>query len=271
MPTARRRLCLARVFAYLRFFKEFSMFKSHLVSIVSLASVACVVHAQPTRFQNQPQPAPVAVQPTPVQPAPVEPAPAGKPIATPVVAAPSASPEVPVLFVGAGGLPSVVSIGNFDANAAADPTPALPFQEIAPLPEPPVEIKALSADGRPTEFKAGSADALYLWQDAKGTRWHVRTTTKGQWHRFHGVITGESAITGVRATRTEWNDRVRATPQRVAFDLVTRGATDGFDFNVAGDKCIRVTVIVDGRRQADKIKLGAAATSPQHAHFRICP
>jgi hypothetical protein len=216
------------------------------VLLMSTVATGCVVHAA--------APPPVA--------API-PAPTAEPVATPAPAAtPPATDAVNV---------AAPVDAAFDPNGAADPSKIIVYVEPAEVAEPAAESKVLSADGRPKDFKAGAADAVYLWQDARGTRWHLRTTTTGAWHRFRGYIVAESTFTGVKPTKTEWADRVRVTDKRIGFDFFTRGGTDGFDFNVTGDKCVRFAVLVDGKPQADKVKLGAASTAPARAHFKLCP
>jgi hypothetical protein len=146
-----------------------------------------------------------------------------------------------------------------------------PFADTAEPTDAPKESKNSVADGRPKDFKAGVAESLWIWQDAKGTRWHVRGSTKENLHRFSGFVTGEADLKGVKATKTEWADRVMHKGKRAAFDFYVKGASDGMDFDVTGNGCVRFYLMIDGKpADADKINLGKDAVHPEKAHFKLC-
>src|SRR5687767_14577792 len=46
--------------------------------------------------------------------------------------------------------------------------------------------RGLNPEGQPRELRAGAPHRYYAWHDSQG--WHLRTTTAGERHRFHGEI-----------------------------------------------------------------------------------
>ncbi len=162
------------------------------------------------------------------------------------------------------------------ATPAATPAPSTPaaggMAETELPAEAPNEARASMADGRPKSFKAGAPEAFWVWQDAKGTQWHLRSTTKNMPHRFHGAIVGDGELKKVASTRTEAGDRFKLTGgKRASFDFATESASDGLDFEVANDSCVRFVLFVDGKpAPADKINLGKDAVHPQGSNFKLC-
>lgn len=138
--------------------------------------------------------------------------------------------------------------------------------------EPAVSMKYSVADGRPKGFKENAAEAVWIWHEDKGKSWHVRTTTKKLLHRFTGIVAGEGGpITELHLTKTEWNDKIRATQKGIGFDFETQGHDDGFDFKVAGNHCVRFAVKVDGKPAPGVINVGAGDAHPSQSHFKLCP
>ena len=132
------------------------------------------------------------------------------------------------------------------------------------------DAKAGIADGRPKEYKPGVPESLWIWQDEKGSRWHVRASTKSHLHRFNGFIVADGKLKNARPTRTEWSDRVRVSGNRASFDVYTDGDADGIDFDVAGNGCVRFYLAIDGKAQPQLIHLGKDGVRPEKAHFKLC-
>lgn len=57
----------------------------------------------------------------------------------------------------------------------------------------------------------------------------------------------------------------------IAFNLVTEGNQDGFDFRVSTATCVEFELRIDGDGDPTRIHLGAAQTHPSSAHFLLCP
>jgi hypothetical protein len=121
--------------------------------------------------------------------------------------------------------------------------------------------------GRPA-FSAGDPENYWVWHDGGG--WHLRTTTASHSHRFHGWVEAvDGRITEVRATRLEWNDRVRAVPRGIEFDFVTDGNEDGFDWRVSSG-CNRFHLQIDGVERPDRVHIGGASHIPSEMPFARC-
>ncbi|HUL61356.1 MAG TPA: hypothetical protein VLU43_18910 [Anaeromyxobacteraceae bacterium] len=123
------------------------------------------------------------------------------------------------------------------------------------------------APGRPI-FGPGAPEAYWIWHDGGG--WHLRSTTAGMPHRFHGTILplgGE--ITDARPIRPDLPDRVRVGPGGITFDLVTQGGEDGFDWHVSSG-CNRFEIFIDGAARPGHVRLGGPSNSPQHVPFDRC-
>jgi hypothetical protein len=202
-----------------------------------LLATACVVNAGPPPSNN-----------------PAPPPPASTPAAT-ASAAPATTGS---------SAPAPATSGSAQASG---------FQETEEPAEAPKESKYAAADGRPKDFKAGAAEALWIWQDAKGSHWHLRTTTKDKPHRFHGVAIGDGDLKGVKSVRTEAGDRFRVKgTKRASFDFNTDGASDGLDFDLDKTSCVRFVLFIDGKPAApERIQLGKDAAHPQGHNFKLCP
>jgi hypothetical protein len=165
--------------------------------------------------------------------------------------------------------PAPASSGTASASAPS----AGGFTETEVPAEAPKEAKQSMADGRPKGFKAGAGESFWVWQDAKGSHWHLRSTTKDKPHRFHGVVVGDGELKKVASIRTESGDRFRLKGgKRASFDFSTEGASDGLDFDVANDSCVRFVLFVDGQPAGvDRINIGKDAAHPQGNNFKLCP
>jgi hypothetical protein len=123
------------------------------------------------------------------------------------------------------------------------------------------------ASGRPA-FGPGAPEAYWVWHDGGG--WHLRSTTAGKPRRFHGTVVplgGE--ITDARPIRPNDVERVRIAPGGIAFDFLTQGGEDGFDWHVSSG-CNRFEIYVDGAARPGHVRLGGPANSPQHVPFDRC-
>ena len=121
------------------------------------------------------------------------------------------------------------------------------------------------APGQPV-FGPGAPEAYWIWHDTGG--WHLRSTTAGQAHRFHGMIVpvgGE--ITDARPMGPP--DRVRVGPGGISFDFVTRGGEDGFDWHVSSG-CNRFEIYIDGVARPGHVRLGGPSNAPRHVPFDRC-
>ena len=197
----------------------------------------CVVQAGPT------DPASAAAAPAPPPP----PGPTAAP--APVAAAPVAAPVAPASAAPTSGFQDTTDPAASDAAKDA---------------------KASIADGRPKAYKSGTPESLWIWQDAKGTRWHVRASTMATRHHFQGFVVADGDLKSARATKPEWNDKVKVTGKRASFDWSTDGWSDGMDFDIAGNGCIRFYLLIDGKQQPQRIHLGKEGAHPEKAHFKLC-
>lgn len=135
----------------------------------------------------------------------------------------------------------------------------------------PVELPATTADDRPAGFQETSGYGFWVWRGAKG-EWHVRTTTQGKEHHFHGEIAvrGNGVMTDLKASRAELNDRVRGNPSGVGFEFKTAGFQDGVDFKVDPGSCIEFDLKIDNKPQPNKIYLGGRQQNPGSHWFKLC-
>jgi hypothetical protein len=122
------------------------------------------------------------------------------------------------------------------------------------------------------DLRDAPADGLWIWHDERGSEWHLRTSTHGPSHRFNGrVWLSEGSFAGVRPSRTEWNDRLRATGRAIEFDFHTQNGVDGFEFRATGARCIHFALSMDGRQGTDSIHIGARGAHPKEHVFTLCP
>jgi hypothetical protein len=218
---------------------------------VVLVASACVVNVPPPSNSAPPASDPnVAPAADPAAPAPLAASDAGAPAPATLDA----------------GKPVVVDAGTADASIEVKP-----FAETTDPSDPAKEGKRSVADGRPKAYKAGVPESYWVWQDEKGSGWHLRMSTKDNLHRFNGFISGDADLKNVKSTRTEWSDRLKHSGKRAAFDLYVLGVADGIDFQVAGNGCVRFYLLIDGKpADASRINLGKDAAHPEKAHFKLC-
>jgi hypothetical protein len=159
------------------------------------------------------------------------------------------------------------------AAVDAKPTPAAATPAVnagAMAVSPPV-MKEVAIEGRPKDYKAGVPESFWVWQDAKGNGWNVRVSTKEKLHRFHGFIVGDNNLKNVKATKTEWTDRLRHKEKRAAFDFYVNGGADGIDFNAEPGTCVRFFLMIDGKAaDTQRIFLGKDGVHPEKSHFKLC-
>lgn len=135
----------------------------------------------------------------------------------------------------------------------------------------PVQLAASTADDRPAGYQETSGYGFWVWRGPKGG-WHVRTTTQGKSHHFHGEIAvrGSGVMTDLKASKAELNDRVRGNPSGVGFEFQTAGFEDGVDFKVEPGNCIEFDLKIDGKPQPGKIYIGGRQTNPGSYWFKLC-
>jgi hypothetical protein len=124
----------------------------------------------------------------------------------------------------------------------------------------------------PKDLRDSGLDGVWVWHDERGNEWHLRTSTHGPAHRFNGrVWLGEGSFAGVRPSRTEWSDRLRATGKAIEFDFRMQNGGDGFEFRVGGARCVHFALFIDGRSDTDSIHIGASGAHPKEHAFTLCP
>jgi hypothetical protein len=212
-----------------------------LVSLLfALAAPACTVTSRSSAPRSSPMSSAAAA------PAPVASVPAGSPAgaAPPMTAAPSdgrAEPRDPAFI--------------------STPEPR----------QRPASHPRGSALGMSKELRDSAVDGLWVWHDERGSEWHLRTSTHGPAHRFSGrVWLSEGSFAGVRPSRTEWSDRLRASGKAIEFDFRSQTGVDGFEFRATG-RCVHFALSMDGRRDTDSIHVGASGAHPREHVFTLCP
>lgn len=213
----------------------------------------------PTPEPASPAPAPThaaAPAPAPAQPAPVHPAtPAPAPTANPASPPPVPAPKK-------------------EATAGKTAKPAQPA--FAPPPKPkekPSERKASDAIGAPPNLHPGAPLAYWIWKDAKGNGWHLRTTAPAKDnHRFSGRVWVDGTLSDLKPTALEgMQDRLKKEDEGVlVFDFLTGGASDGFDFQVASGRCVTFHLLVDGKPAPKEVEIGQKEIPAGSATFRLC-
>lgn len=196
-------------------------------------------------------------------PPPAAAAPAAPPPAT---AAPAPAPTPAPVATAAPG-----PVVGAPTTANADPLP--PNQPPVTEPPPPnatiISLAPNVAMGQPPGLHAGAPASYWVWRTADGW-WHLRTTTqKGTPHRFWGKIAPEKGeFSEVKASRLEFNDRVKMSPNHVLFAFDTNGHLDGFDFRTQGLHCVKFYLHNTGNHM---IFIGEKQVQPQHGYFSLCP
>lgn len=145
------------------------------------------------------------------------------------------------------------------------------YKKGAKSPKEVATLPASTADDRPAGFQETSGPGFWIWRGPKDG-WHVRTTTGGKQHNFHGEIAvrGSGVMTDLRASRTELNDRVRGNPSGAAFEFKTAGFKDGVDFKVDAGGCLEFDLKLNGKGQPAKIYIGGRQTNPPSHWFKLC-
>lgn len=273
--------------------------------ISGIATNGCVIKTTtsdaaspaPAAARATPSPAPAPAAPSPASPAaapspdpapaPAKPAPApapAKPAPTP--AGPAKVPANPMLPKPATPAPAPTPATNpTPLPKPATPTPAPTAQKdkkpppqpvFTPPPKPkarpqPAERKATEANGIPPGMKPGARLAYWIWRDADGVTWHLRTTAGGAFHRFTGRVWVDGTVTTLTAANLDQLDRMKKEDDGVfVFDFQTLDHIDGFDFKVSAGRCVTFHLFVDGKESPEIIELGSKEVSPGSATFRLC-
>ncbi len=111
--------------------------------------------------------------------------------------------------------------------------------------------------------------SYWIWRE-DGV-WRVRATAGGQPHRFQGTVIGlNGSIADLAVTDSALRDRVALVGDAVQFDFDAASGRPGFDFTVAGG-CARFDLLLDGKRRADRVRIGGHARVPTRDPFERCP
>jgi hypothetical protein len=126
--------------------------------------------------------------------------------------------------------------------------------------------------GKPKQLDGGPA--IYIW--VSDGLWHVRLYSGGDGrgaHRFQGSVAGvRGGVLDLSLTRDDLKEAVALAGDAVQFDVEVKGDDDeGFDVRVASGGCARFDLYVDGRRHADKVRLGPRLQRPPRVPFDRCP
>jgi hypothetical protein len=120
-------------------------------------------------------------------------------------------------------------------------------------------------------MKEGAPLAYWIWRDADGITWHLRTTAGGPEHGFTGRVWADGTISDLKAARLETNDRLRKEDEGVlVFDFDTDVSIDGFDFKVAAGRCVTFHLLIDGKPAPKDVEIGQKEVRPGTATFRLC-
>lgn len=115
-----------------------------------------------------------------------------------------------------------------------------------------------------TERAAG----FRVWFEAG--EWHLRAGGGNRVHRYQGTLAGTNgSVTSLRPTRSSLREHVALVGDAVQFDLEV-SAGEGFDAKVAGG-CVRLDLLLDGKRRPDRVRIGARGATPGHVPFDRCP
>ncbi|MDB4993820.1 MAG: hypothetical protein JWM74_1252 [Myxococcaceae bacterium] len=170
---------------------------------------------------------------------------------------------------------AVASASAAPSASTAPATPApLADSDASELPDAtstPEQSTFGNATGRSKTYTPGADEGLWIWKDAKGDGWHLRSTTGHKKHRFQGRIEADGPLIGLHATGNEGTDKLHTTPKGVWFSFSTQGHEDGFDFKLPAGSCMRVLSAIDGKPRPDRVYLGSGDAHPTNAHIKLCP
>lgn len=147
--------------------------------------------------------------------------------------------------------------------------PPLPAPSSA---QPPIELPARIASGRPLDLATGNHRAYWIWHDGDGV-WHVRTTARRVGHAFRGMIRplAGAEIVGLTPVHLDPQDRLGLVGRAISFDWGTRRRIDGFDFRLQGSAGLEFDLRLDGDASSRYIYLGRDKARPESAHFILVP
>lgn len=125
-------------------------------------------------------------------------------------------------------------------------------------------------EGKPDAFEQGKSRGYFIWHDDNGL--HMWTTTRGQQHRFSGVIRTDGRIVDVQGKRLEGGDRFGVGPERheLKFDFETAGGDDGVNFRIEGGDRVNFELFIDGHRiNPGEIHIGDRGWHPERSEFTL--
>jgi hypothetical protein len=140
----------------------------------------------------------------------------------------------------------------------------------------PAQLAIRVAHGRPPALHAGSNFSYWLWRDSDGV-WHLRTTTARHSRRFQGRVraldggsikdlTSVSLDGGRRSA-----DAIGMVAGDVAFDFITAGGIDGFDFRIEGASRLEFDLRINRNGDPGRIIIGQRQIKPSNSHFILFP
>ena len=136
---------------------------------------------------------------------------------------------------------------------------------------------AISPEGRPDNFDAGDAGAVYVWHDGDG--WHIRSTdARPVDHHYTGTIHLDPAaanFANIRTVRDERDDHVSVDgTNTLHYDFHTYASIDGVDFTITcpggrrdGRERLAYHTDFDGHPISDRVRIGDRKQSPKSADF----
>jgi hypothetical protein len=121
-------------------------------------------------------------------------------------------------------------------------------------------------------MQPGAPLSIWVWADAPGNSWHVRSTTpKGDPHRITGRISAiGGSLTNARGYMLEGKDAFQAGPREVTLSFETNGVIDGVDFTLTGGECLLFEFFIDGAARPTLVNIGPRPHHPGSADFRLC-
>jgi hypothetical protein len=125
-------------------------------------------------------------------------------------------------------------------------------------------------EGRPDAFDPGDSRGYFIWHDEHGL--HLRTTTRGQFHKFTGVIRTNGNVFDVRGVRMERRDLYAVDHRHdvISFAFDTAGDVDGLDFRIQGGSYVNFELYVDGHRMnTNGIYVGESGKHPRNNDFTL--
>jgi hypothetical protein len=191
----------------------------------------------------------------------------------------AAIPAALLALTSCGGTTLSISPAAATTTTSGPNSPSAAAVAAAPACDTSAWTGAISPQGRPDNFDAGDAGAVYIWHDADG--WHVRATDQRPTdHHYTGTIrlapTNESFV-DIKPVRDEKDDHVYVDGNDILhYDFHTYASIDGVDFRVtcadprSGSRereRLGFHTEFDGHPISDRVRIGDTKQSPKSADF----